>query len=1029
MNKLRLVAGLVCLAFVLRCGGDDPSGGGGGGSGGANPDGSLGGSAGASGDGGSGDTTAPTFAGAESAAAVGETQIAVTWKGATDDVTPDNKIAYRVYVATSAGGQDFANPWMTAPAGATSAVVSGLQAATHYSFVVRAVDEAGNEDANTKGVDQTTADTTPPVFAGVKSVTGDSPTSLKVTWSAASDNGSPASAISYRVFVSAVQGGQNFNSPALTSPAGATEATVTGLNEASPYYVVVRAVDASGNPDTNVTELSGSTLDGTPPTFGGVTGISVSGTAINLAWDAGSDNVDTSTNLVYNVYQATSSGGQNFASPTYTTPAASVAYTALNLNVSTAYYYVVRAVDSSGNEDSNTVELTATTAASPDVTPPVFAGVDAVIATSASAIDLSWLAATDDYSAAADIVYDVFLATTPGGQAFATPTVSTAPGALGHTITGLTPEQAYYVVVRARDQAGNSDTNTVQKSANTFPDTIAPTFGGLVSVTPSGPTSLLLSWQDATDDISQPANIVYRVYQGTSPGGVNLTTPVLTTTAGATSIVRGGLQPNTTYYFIVRAVDEASNQDSNLIEKNGKTDPDTIAPTFGGAETATPQGPTSVLVGYSPASDDVTPTPQIVYDLWLATTPGGLNLAGAPNFTSTPGATTVLATGLQPNQAYSFVVRARDQAGNRDTNSNIVSTTTPPDTTPPTFAGAASVTNATNTSLTVTWAAATDNVTPQPQIQYQVCWSQTSTQCTTSFTAMATVTGTTAYVANGLSPAKTYYFVVRAKDVANNVDANVVVRSGSTTADVTPPTFGGITGATGQSATTIQLTWAAGSDNVDAASALVYDVYYSTTSGGQSFLTPDATSVAGATSIVISGLTPNTTYFFVVRARDTAGNRDANTTQLSAATLPDTTPPTFGGATTVTNATVTSLRVNWNPATDNTTPPANIVYLVCWSQTNSCQTTFTAMATTAPGAANHTANGLLPNTTYNFVVRARDAYNNVSTNTNQASGTTLADITAPTFAGATSVSNASSTTLTVNWNAASDNVTAPGNII
>lgn len=1021
------------MGFALRCGGDDPSGGGGGGGGtaGANPDGSSGsgGGGGTSGDGGSGDTTPPTFAGAESAAAVGETQIAVTWKAASDDVTPEAKIAYRVYLATSAGGQDFANPWMTAPAGATSAVVSGLDAATHYSFVVRAVDEAGNEDTNTKGVDQTTQDTTPPIFTGVKSVTGDSPSSLKVTWNPATDNGSAAGDISYRVFVASVQGGENFNSPTITSPAGASEVIVTGLNEASVYYVVVRAVDASGNPDTNVAELSGSTLDGTPPTFGGATGATVSGTAINLAWNEGSDNVDTATNLVYNVYQATSAGGQNFASPTYTTPAGSLAYTALNLNVSTQYYYVVRAVDSSGNEDTNTVEVSATTAASPDITPPVFAGVDAVIATSASTIDLSWLAATDDYSAAADIVYDVFLATTSGGQAFATPTVSTAPGALGHTISGLVPETAYYVVVRARDQAGNSDTNTVQMSANTFPDTIAPTFAGLVSVTPSGPTSLLLDWQDATDDISQSADIIYRVYQGSSPGGVNLTTPVLTTTPGATSIVRNGLQPNTTYYFIVRAVDEASNQDSNIIEKNGKTDPDTTAPTFNGAETATPQSPTSVLVGYSPATDDVTPTPQIVYDLWLATTPAGLNLTGAPNFTSAAGATTILATGLLPNTGYSFVVRARDQAGNRDTNSNIVSTTTPPDTTPPTFAGAASVTNATNTSLTVTWAAATDNVTPQAQIQYQVCWSQSATQCSTSFTAMATVTGATAYIANGLAPAKTYYFVVRAKDAANNVDSNVVVKSGSTTADVTPPTFGGITGATGQSATTIQVSWAAGSDNVDAASALVYDVYYSLTPGGQNFLVPDATSVAGATSLVISGLTPATTYYFVIRARDTAGNRDSNVVQLSAATQADTTPPTFGGATTVTNATVTSLRVNWNPASDNTTPPAGIVYLVCWSTTTSCTTTFVAMATTAPGAANYTANGLGPAKTYNFVVRARDAYNNVDANTMVASGSTLADTTAPAFFGASSVSNASSTSLTVNWNAASDNVTTPANMI
>jgi hypothetical protein len=55
--------------------------------------------------------------------------------------------------------------------------------------------------------------------------------------------------------------------------------------------------------------------------------------------------------------------------------------------------------------------------------------------------------------------------------------------------------------------------------------------------------------------------------------------------------------------------------------------------------------------------------------------------------------------------------------------------------------------------------------------------------------------------------------------------------------------------------------------------------------GGESYATPTKT-VTGATTTAVGGLTPNTTYFFVVRAKDAAGNQDANTSEKSAKTAP-----------------------------------------------------------------------------------------------------------------------------------------------
>jgi hypothetical protein len=112
-----------------------------------------------------------------------------------------------------------------------------------------------------------------------------------------------------------------------------------------------------------------------------------------------------------------------------------------------------------------------------------------------------------------------------------------------------------------------------------------------------------------------------------------------------------------------------------------------------------------------------------------------------------------------------------------------------------------------------------------------------------------------------------------------------------TTANVTDtvlPTFGGLTSATVVDKNSIALAWSTpGSDDITLPGGLFYDVYVSTTSGffnygpGPLISTPSP----GATGITITSLSSNTTYFFVVRCRDAAGNQDTNVYQQSAKTL------------------------------------------------------------------------------------------------------------------------------------------------
>jgi chitodextrinase len=66
-------------------------------------------------------------------------------------------------------------------------------------------------------------------------------------------------------------------------------------------------------------------------------------------------------------------------------------------------------------------------------------------------------------------------------------------------------------------------------------------------------------------------------------------------------------------------------------------------------------------------------------------------------------------TGLTAATAYQFFVNARDAAGNTSPNSNTINVTTP-DTQSPTAPTNLSASNLSQTSLTLTWTASTDNV-------------------------------------------------------------------------------------------------------------------------------------------------------------------------------------------------------------------------------------------------------------------------------------------------------------------------------
>jgi hypothetical protein len=226
---------------------------------------------------------------------------------------------------------------------------------------------------------------------------------------------------------------------------------------------------SAGAPGCNTTGV-----DNARPVFEGVKGADGQAQAIRLNWTAATDDVTQAEDMVYLVYQATQAGAQDFDQPVLETPPGATSAVVGELGVSTQYFFVVRARDESGTVDDNTIEIDATTSAVTDSAPPTFAGVTGGMALGATVVELSWTAATDDLSPPADIVYNVYMAETSGAQTFDTPTVTTLAGATTAAVTRLRAGTQYFFVVRAKDRAGNEDTNTIEISVTTPPDIFFP---------------------------------------------------------------------------------------------------------------------------------------------------------------------------------------------------------------------------------------------------------------------------------------------------------------------------------------------------------------------------------------------------------------------------------------------------------------------------------------------------------------------------------------------------------------------------
>jgi hypothetical protein len=389
-------------------------------------------------------------------------------------------------------------------------------------------------------------------------------------------------------------------------------------------------------------------------------------------------------------------------------------------------------------------------------------------------------------------------------------------------------------------------------------------------------------------------------------------------------------------------------------------------------------------VSWERAQDDRTPIDQIRYRVHASTLPGRA-LARPPVFTTAPGQTSVMLDVSPSGVDHYVVVRAVDAEEQTDGNAIEKSARAVPDETPPMFAGARSAAPSAHAGVTLTWDAATDDHTPPPGIRYVVYDARGGP-------ALGEVEGKTSVTLTDLGHAgEMRRFLVRARDAADNYDANGNVLGVQLGPDEKPPTFAGCSRVTGVGATVVDVEWEPATDVGGASSAVTYEVFVATAPGAHDFAAP-AARATGKTSLVVRGLMPSTTYHVVCRARDAAGNTETNTAERSARTRDDATAPTFAGATADPLATpdLRETTLRWTAATDTKTSEDKLVYVVYETYGTAPFDFGSPRTVTAPNATSIVVGGLPSRTDVRWIVRARDEDWNEDTNTVESTVTTQA---------------------------------------
>ena len=722
----------------------------------------------------------------------------------------------------------------------------------------------------------------------------------------------------------------------------------TGLNANTEYFYRVRAFNAGGHSSFS-NEANATTLPHLPGAPVNLTATTISNTQINLAWADSASNEDG-----FKLERKIAGGAYaqiKLLGPNVTT------FSNTGLNANTQYFYRVRAYNAGGNSSFSN-EANATTLPDAPGTP----GNLTATAISKSQINLAWAD-----SASNEDGLKIERKTGAAGTFAEIGTVG--PNVTSYSNTGLGANTQYFYRVRAHNAGGHSAFSN-EAGAKTLPN--APKAPGNLAATTFSNVQINLAWADSASNESG-----FKIECKTGAAGTFA--QIGAVGANVTTFASTGLNPNTEYFYRVRAHNAGGNSVySNAA--NATTLPN--APNAPVNLTATTMGSAQINLAWVDSSNNENGF-KIERKTGVAGTYAQIGTVG-------PNVTAFSNTGLTPNTQYFYRVRSHNAGGNSPFSNEANATTLP---TIPKAPGNLSATAINSGKIDLAWADSSSN-----EDGFKI---ERKTGAAGAYAQIATVgANITSYSNTGLSPTTQYFYRVRSHNPGGHSPFSN--EANATTLPTIPKAPGNLS-ATAINHAQINLAWADSSNNESG-----FKIERKTGAAGT--YAQIATVGANVTSYNNTGLNPSTQYFYRVRAYNAGGNSSFSN-EANATTTP--TIPKAPGNLSATAINHSQINLAWADSSSNEDG-----FKI--ERKTGAAGTYAQIGTVGANVTTYSNTGLSENTQYFYRVRAHNAGGH-SAYTNQANATT--PIKTPKAPGNLTATAMSNSQINLAWSDSSNNET------
>ena len=654
-------------------------------------------------------------------------------------------------------------------------------------------------------------------------------------------------------------------------------------------------------------------------------------------------------------------------------------YSDTGLTPLTTYSYTVKAFDAAGNRSLDSQLLSVTTDNDDEApTAPTNLAASSITARS---LTLKWTASTDNYNVARYEIYNE-------SSKIAISTVT------NYTVTGLTPATLYTFMVKAVDSSENISTTSSAITVTTLEDDYGDDINSASPIDLGTDVFAAINFNGDVDFFKFTPKVdgYYNFLKGIKIENNSLFECLYNSDGnyiiGSNFLNDWHLDAGKTYYFKVENLDNETVSyivNIHLLDKQAPSTPENLNVSTIAEGTA--------YITWSPSNDNIGVAGYKIYrNGILINTVTGLVCEYSD-------------TGLSPGNTYFYTIKSFDEDGNISEESNPLSVTVINrddfDYSIPLQEGV-DLHGEFNYNGDVDFYSFIPNIDGTYKIQstgnmdtYGYLYD--SNKITLDYNDDSGVDNNFS-ITKKLKANQTYY--IKVMNYYNTGTGSYCINV--TAIDDQNPTTPTNLAIESKTYTTVSLIWNVSTDNVG---VVGYDVYRDNLKVG----------TAISTEYVDTGLMPGTTYTYMIKARDALGNTSSASDFISAETDPDYEVPTVPTNLEITAKTCSTISLSWNKSTDNSAIAGYEVYR------NSSM-----VATTTTNLLNYTDSELMPNTTYEYTVKAKDIAGNISADSNSVSETTSLDTEPPIVPGKITVISKSDTTITISWLGSKDNASVSG---